>query len=209
MFSRVVEGADPYRDTEKPFISSPLNGCANITREEQAPPLPRFVRERLFVRSRRIVRTRRRTPHPSAFGCHLPPLGKALVKCEHRLKPKDRAKTLIHCRGRRPRRPVKTNDENKTKRRRTFKRLPPGGSCRGATEGECARARIARSLWSRRLLPPLRGPPSSRRKALGKCEHRLKPRDSAKPLIHCRDRRPRLSTMRTNIWRHTKPHHIL
>ena len=27
--------------------------------------------------------------------------------------------------------------------------------CRGATEGECARARIARSLWSRRLLPPL------------------------------------------------------
>ena len=68
--------------------------------------------------------------------------------------------------------PQKTNGENQTIRRRTFQRLPPGGSCRGATEGECARARIARSLWSRRLLPPLRGPPSSRRKAFGKCEQR-------------------------------------
>ena len=60
IFSRVVEGADPYRDTEKPFFSSPPRGCANITREEQAPPLPRFVRKRLFVRSRKIVRTRMR-----------------------------------------------------------------------------------------------------------------------------------------------------
>ena len=77
--------------------------------------------DRLFVRSRKVVRTRMRTPHPSAFGCHLPPLGKAFAKCEHRLKP----------------------------------------------------------------------------------------RDGANPLVHCRDRRPRLSTMRTNIWRHTKPHHIL
>ena len=41
--------------------------------------------------SRKIVRTRIRTPHPSAFGCHLPPLGKAFGKCEHRLKPKDNA----------------------------------------------------------------------------------------------------------------------
>ena len=72
MFSRVVEGADPYRGIEKPFISSPPNGCANITREDAsilrfapwqvcfaniAPPLPRFVRERLFVRSRKMVRT--------------------------------------------------------------------------------------------------------------------------------------------------------
>ena len=39
MFSRVVEGADPYRGIEKPYISSPPRGCANITREEQAPPL--------------------------------------------------------------------------------------------------------------------------------------------------------------------------
>ena len=31
-----------------------------------------------------IVRTRMRTPHPSAFGCHLPPLGKAFGKCEQR-----------------------------------------------------------------------------------------------------------------------------
>ena len=34
MFSQVVEGADPYRGIEKPFISSPPNGCANITRED-------------------------------------------------------------------------------------------------------------------------------------------------------------------------------
>ena len=52
-------------------------------------------------------------------------------------------------------RPHKTNGENQTKRRRPFQRLHPRGSCRGATEGECARARITRSLWSRRLLPPL------------------------------------------------------
>ena len=39
---------------------------------------------RSLVRSRKIVRTRIRTPHPSAFGCHLPPLGKALDKCEQR-----------------------------------------------------------------------------------------------------------------------------
>ena len=57
MFSRVVEGADPYRGIEKPFISSPPNGCANITREEQAPPLPRWREIRSFVRSRKIVRT--------------------------------------------------------------------------------------------------------------------------------------------------------
>ena len=47
-------------------------------------PLPRFVRERSFVRSRKIVQTRIRTPHPSAFSCHLPPLGKALDKCKQR-----------------------------------------------------------------------------------------------------------------------------
>ena len=29
MFSRVVEGADPYRGIEKPFISSPPRCCAN------------------------------------------------------------------------------------------------------------------------------------------------------------------------------------
>ena len=44
-----------------------------------------------FVRRREMVQTRMRTPHPSAFGCHLPPLGKAFDKCEHRLKPKDSA----------------------------------------------------------------------------------------------------------------------
>ena len=49
---------------------------------------------RSFVRRRKVVRTRRRTPHPSAFGCHLPPLGKALGKCEHRMKPKDSADNL-------------------------------------------------------------------------------------------------------------------
>ena len=49
---------------------------------------------RSFVRSRKIVRTRIRTPHPSACGCHLPPLGKALVKCEHRLKPKNSANNV-------------------------------------------------------------------------------------------------------------------
>ena len=49
---------------------------------------------RLFVRRRKVVRTRIRTPHPSAFGCHLPPLGKALGKCEHRLKPKDSADSV-------------------------------------------------------------------------------------------------------------------
>ena len=43
MFSRVVEGADTYRGIEKPFISSPPRGYANITREEQAPPLPRSI----------------------------------------------------------------------------------------------------------------------------------------------------------------------
>ena len=57
MFSRVVEGADPYRGIEKPFISSPPRCCANITREEQAPPLPRWRESRLFVRRRKIVRT--------------------------------------------------------------------------------------------------------------------------------------------------------
>ena len=49
---------------------------------------------RSFVRRRKVVRTRIRTPHPSAFGCHLPPLGKAFGKCEHRLKPKDRANNV-------------------------------------------------------------------------------------------------------------------
>ena len=39
---------------------------------------------RSFVRRRKVVRTRIRTPHPSAFGCHLPPLGKALGKCGQR-----------------------------------------------------------------------------------------------------------------------------
>ena len=58
MFSRVVEGADPYRDTEKPFISSPPNGCANTTREEQAPPLPRSREIRyLCAAERRCERT--------------------------------------------------------------------------------------------------------------------------------------------------------
>ena len=36
------------------------------------------------MRSRKIERTRIWTPHPSAFGCHLPPLGKASGKCEQR-----------------------------------------------------------------------------------------------------------------------------
>ena len=94
MFSRVVEGADPYRGIEKTFISPPPRGCANITREEQAPPLPRSREIRSVVRRRKVVRTRMRTPHPSAFGCHLPPLGKAFGKCEHRLKPKDRANNV-------------------------------------------------------------------------------------------------------------------
>ena len=39
--------------------------------------------DRLFVRRRMIVRTRIRTPHPSACGCHLPPLGKDFGKCEN------------------------------------------------------------------------------------------------------------------------------
>ena len=86
-----------------------------------------------------------------------------------------------------------------------------------AASGDGGRVRYVEGIpnpKSRRLLPPLRGPPSSRRKALVECEHRLKPRDGAKILIHCRDRASgqqvaSLSTMRTNIWRHTKPHHIL
>ena len=107
-----------YRETVHFFSAKGL--CEHNT--GGASPSPTEIeRDPLFVRRRMIVRTRIRTPHPSAFGCHLPPLGKAFAKCEHRLKP----------------------------------------------------------------------------------------RDGANPLIHCRDRRPRLSTMRTNIWRHTKPHHIL
>ena len=48
MFSRVVEGADPYRDTEKPFISSPPNGCANNV-TAGASPRPTEVCEGAFV----------------------------------------------------------------------------------------------------------------------------------------------------------------
>ena len=49
---------------------------------------------RSFVRRRKMMRTRLRTPHPSACGCHLPPLGKAVGTCEQRMKPKDRADNL-------------------------------------------------------------------------------------------------------------------
>ena len=85
---RTVEDACPYRvlDDFHSFVRR-RKIVRTTLRREQAPALPRFVRECLFVRRRKIVRTRMRTPHPSAFGCHLPPLGKAFGKCEHRLKP--------------------------------------------------------------------------------------------------------------------------
>ena len=38
---------------------------------------------RLFVRRRKVVRTRIRTPHPSAFGCHLPHWGRLLISANN------------------------------------------------------------------------------------------------------------------------------
>ena len=89
-----------YRETVHFFSVKGL--CEHNT--GGASPSPTEVeREPFGCAPPKVVRTRMRTPHPSAFGCHLPPLGKALDKCEHRLKPKDRAENLIHCRGRRSR----------------------------------------------------------------------------------------------------------
>ena len=70
MFSRVVEGADPYRGIEKPFFSSPPKGCANITREEQAPPLPRSMETVCLCKAERQCEQRygqSRTPVPTGF----------------------------------------------------------------------------------------------------------------------------------------------
>ena len=75
-----------------PFFSKKSNFIRQ--KNENRYPFPPLCRRtpvptmnggiRSFVRRRRIVRTRIRTPHPSAFGCHLPPLGKACGKCEQR-----------------------------------------------------------------------------------------------------------------------------
>ena len=80
-----------YRETVHFFSAKRV--CEHNT--GGASPSPTEIeRDRSFVRRRKVVRTRIRTPHPSAFGCHLPPLGKAFAKCEHRLKPNDSANNV-------------------------------------------------------------------------------------------------------------------
>ena len=56
--------------------------------------------------------------------------------------------------------------KNQTINLHKTKRLPPGGGWREATEGECVHVEIIRTSRSARLLPPLRGPPPSRREAI-------------------------------------------
>ena len=70
-----------YRETVHFFSAKGV--CEHNT--GGASPYPTEIeRDPLFVRRRMIERTRIRTPHPSAFGCHLPPLGKAFGRCKQR-----------------------------------------------------------------------------------------------------------------------------
>ena len=106
----------PYRGRERSVrLCTAERWCERTVRQLVARtpcPYRGLDDSRSFVRRRKVVQTRMRTPHPSAFGCHLPPLGKAFAKCEHRLKPRDGANPLIHCRDRRPRLSVKPNGKN-------------------------------------------------------------------------------------------------